>query len=96
MATYSTPPTTRESSTDSALLSTQVVSAVADAADCSRNDLPPLFEAIDPDALNDLFASPPRGERHTNGSVIFEYAGYEIDVHSSDGVTVRPIEELSG
>lgn len=44
----------------------------------------PLYEAIDPEALDELF-------RSGSGRVIFEYAGYEVTVESSGDVTVTPL-----
>jgi hypothetical protein len=85
-------PATTQSTVNSPVLSRQVVMAVANATDCSQDELPPLNEAIDPEALDRLFASTLGQKRRTDGRVVFEYAGFEIDVHSSDGITVRPVE----
>ena len=92
MAIDSTPPVTDRSAADSSPPSIQVVMAVADAAGRSQGELPPLHEAIDPEALDRLFAPTVSEERRTRGRVVFEYAGYEIEVDGSGGVTVRPVE----
>ncbi|WP_433632005.1 HalOD1 output domain-containing protein [Halomicrococcus sp. NG-SE-24] len=83
-------PTNSESLTD------QVIAAVADAADCSQRELPPLSEAINPDALDCLFAPTYSGETRTDGRVTFEYAGYEVDIHSSGDVSTNLVKKADG
>ncbi|WP_247003627.1 HalOD1 output domain-containing protein [Halosolutus gelatinilyticus] len=56
-----------------------IVSAVSDAEDCDPLSLPPLWDVIDSEALDELFA-PTRTGRHRAGSVRFDYAGYEVTV----------------
>ena len=63
-----------------------VVSAVAEASGVDMFELPPLYEAINPDALNELFTS--RSEPAV-GEVSFQYAGYDVTVHGSGVVRVR-------
>ena len=58
-----------------------VVEAVGAAADTPVLELPPLFDAIDPDALDALFAGRP-----TNGVVTFRYAGYDVTVRADGTV----------
>ena len=65
-----------------ATASEAVVATVADRADADPTDLPPLYDAIDPDALDAIF----RDGRP--GRVSFEYAGYEVTVCGRDQVTV--------
>ena len=60
--------------------STAVVLAVADELDRDELDLPPLGDAIDPDALDSLLRT-----ASSDVSVTFRYAGFEIDV-GTDGV----------
>ncbi|MFB6129826.1 MAG: HalOD1 output domain-containing protein [Salinigranum sp.] len=61
-----------------------VVEAVAAAAEVSPADVdPPLAAAIDPDALDRLFAP------DTDGRVTFPYAGHEVTVTSDGLVTVE-------
>ena len=63
-----------------------VISAVSDASGLDMFELPPLYEAIDPDALNELFTS--RSEPAV-GKVSFEYAGYDVVVCGTGVVEVR-------
>lgn len=66
-----------------------VVRVVAEATGDDREELPPLYEAIDPDALNAVFASTPGTERSA-GDVTFGYAGREVTVNAASEVVVRP------
>lgn len=64
-----------------------VIEAVAEATDSDPLDLPPLHEAIDPDALNTLF------DRHeTSTQVRFQYAGFEVEVQEG-AVEIEPLQE---
>ncbi len=59
------------------------------------SECPPLYEAIDPDALETLFAPLHRkSERH--GKVIFEYCGYEVTVHADRTIELESIDAESG
>lgn len=64
-------------------VSTRVLEAVAEANGTSPIELsPPLYEVIDPDALNALFRSGRRSE--SDLEVTFEYQGLEVTV-ADDG-----------
>ncbi|WP_083898767.1 HalOD1 output domain-containing protein [Natronococcus jeotgali] len=62
-----------------------VVSAVADAAGTDPLELPPLGNAINPEALNDLV-----GAERSPGleSISFEYAGYDVVVSGAGDIEV--------
>lgn len=65
-----------------------VVEAVADADGVHPSEItPPLYEAIDPEALDGLFASTHRTDR-TDGRLAFAYSGYEVTVHWNGQVSV--------
>ncbi|NUB91121.1 hypothetical protein HT576_08815 [Haloterrigena sp. SYSU A121-1] len=63
-----------------------VVSAVAEAEGIDPVNLPPLYNVVDPEALNALFTSDSGGV----SSVEFEYAGYSVVVRGEGTVEVRP------
>jgi len=67
-------------------LSTDVIYAIADyeGVDPLRLD-PPLFEAIDLDALDALFSGT---EAPSPATVTFSYKGYEVSVSSSGAVEI--------
>lgn len=46
----------------------------------------PLFDAINPEALDGLF-------RETTGHLVFSYHGYEVTVSSDGAVDVTPADE---
>lgn len=65
-----------------------VVSEVAKREDVPEKELqPPLFEVIDPDALNALVTNESSTENVV--SVSFDYAGYRITIDSDQTVTVK-------
>lgn len=64
-------------------VSGRVVQTVADRADSDPLELPPLYESVDPDAL-DAFV---RGT--ADGRVEFRYAGYAVTVDSRGEVEVE-------
>jgi hypothetical protein len=59
--------------------------AVSDATDRPPLELDPLAEALDPDALDALFA-----DRRTSGRVSFLYAGRSVTIAADRTVTVSP------
>ena len=73
---------------EDATASEAVVAAVADSVGADPTEIPSLYDAVDPDALNALFAD------GRPGSVSFEYAGHEVTVCGRDQVTVicEPLE----
>ena len=73
-------------------LSSAVVSAVAAAEGVDASELTePLFDVIDPDALDALFR--PNGATPLNGKLQFDYYGYEVTVYGNRQVEVHPLEE---
>lgn len=60
----------------------RVVQVVADHTDTDPLDLPPLYDAVDPDSLNAFVA-----QLHS-GTVDFGYAGYDVSVDSDGVVTL--------
>ena len=64
----------------------RIVRRVATATDSDPLELPPLYEAIDPDTLDSLV------EGMADGELSFAYAGYQVSVDSvgTVSVDVRP------
>lgn len=60
-----------------------IVEAVADAGEIDPTELPPLYNTIDPDALNALFRS-----SEMEMTAALSYHGYDIIVHSGGDITV--------
>ena len=71
-----------------------IVSGVAARTGCGVTDLPPLYDVVDPEALEQVFASPPGSRRQSNdGRFVFTYAGCEVMVDGDDELTVRLLED---
>lgn len=64
-----------------------VLSALADAAAREKIDLPPLYDSVDPEALDELV----EGAGSGSAAVQFEHCGYQVTA-SGDEVVVRPLE----
>lgn len=59
-----------------------VIHTVADARDTDPLDLPPLYNAIDPEALDTAV------DTTTTGEITFDYAGFTITVTDTTEVTL--------
>jgi hypothetical protein len=68
-------------------LSICVVEAVAEAIETDPKDLQPIYEAIDPDALNQLFES---AHQFRRGCIMFRYEGCSITVDADGWIAVSP------
>lgn len=69
-----------------------VVERIAELEGTTPGELsPPLYSAIDPEALDSLFAPTARSSR-TEGQLSFTYCGYEVDVRSTGEVSVADPE----
>jgi len=66
-------------------IGTLVLTTVGNATDTPVGELPPLYDAIDPDALDALFFG-----RDTEGCVRFQYAGHTVAVSADRTVDVSP------
>jgi hypothetical protein len=56
--------------------------AVADAVGCEITDLPPLYDVVDPDALDDVFAD------RDAGTVSFCYSDHRITVTETGEIEI--------
>lgn len=67
--------------------SEQVIRAVAEREGAEPIDLPPLFDAVDPDALDRM--------AEADVTISFEYVSYTVSVHGGKqrSVTVQPATE---
>lgn len=70
-------------------LSTTVISAVAAITGIEPTRLEPLYQRVDPDALDSLFR--PREETERTGcSLSFVLAGCEVTVHGRGEIVIQP------
>ena len=71
-----------------------IVSGVAACTGYGVTDLPPLYDVVDPEALEQVLASPSGSRRHSNdGRFVFTYAGCEVMVDGDDELTVWLLED---
>lgn len=93
MSSLSTSAKSAHASPDSQSGSEAVITAVADAKGVSTVDVnPPLYEVIDPDALDTVVASMTRRPDELTGRVEFPYSGYEVTITGDGHVSVTPDE----
>lgn len=71
-------------------VSTDVVRRVASAEGVEPTELPPLYGAIDPDALDRFLASVEVSRPIVSDAVQFRYAGYRVAVDADGEVTLSP------
>ena len=75
--------------TDDAPVSSAVIGAVATVRGNERSALDPLYECVDPDALNAVFApysdDTPRGD----GCITFTFNETDVTVHSRGEIVIR-------
>lgn len=74
-------------------MSARVVARVAEAAGVEPTDLDPLYDQVDPDALNELFEPTGDGTVRGPGTVILELAGHRVFAYSDGTVIVQSLAE---
>lgn len=70
----------------------KVITEIANREDVSPAELPPLYETLDPTALDQLFNHTTNAMR-MNGSVDFPYYGYEVTVHADGFLEITDLDE---
>lgn len=73
-------------------LSTAIVMTVSAATGCDCDDLPTLYDVIDPEALETVFAPLVSGK--PNAQVSFSYATCRVTVRDDRTVVVQPTERV--
>lgn len=71
--------------------STGVIETIAVAADREPMAIDPLYETLDPDALDRLIRSSETQSNDEGTTVQFVFAGYDVTVQSNGTVAVRPV-----
>ncbi|MFC7232298.1 HalOD1 output domain-containing protein [Saliphagus sp. GCM10025308] len=67
-----------------------IIDAVAAADGREPLSLPPLFDAIDPDALNRLVVQPRSGSIRRSWALSFEYGGWLVTVDADHRIVLEP------
>jgi len=65
-------------------ISAAVVRALGAVTDTPVQEVPALYDSVDPDALDALFR-----DRDAEGEVRFEHAGHRVTVHSSGEIRLE-------
>lgn len=71
-------------------VSEQVVETVANRTGADALELPPLYDAVDPEALDRVL------ERAANGEVSFRYAGQHVTVSADRTVSLDALGDAAG
>ncbi|ELY94989.1 hypothetical protein C483_01436 [Natrialba hulunbeirensis JCM 10989] len=66
----------------------RIVEAVAAHEQCGVTELPPLYDAVEPDAVCNLFAATATHNRST-GQVTFTYCEHRVTVDATGSVSVE-------
>lgn len=67
-----------------------VVRAVAAISGDEPFELTPLYEVVDPDALDALFLPTHDGPTEREGEVAFNYCGYRVEIRSYGVIEIHP------
>jgi hypothetical protein len=81
----------RYDSSEYASMTTAVVQAVASTTGVDVLELPPLHDAVDPDALDRLFERPDGSGVRDSGILSFCYGDCYVTVHASGYVDVEQL-----
>lgn len=67
-----------------------VIELLADVVGVDATDVGPIYEAVDPDALDRLFEDMPDGTARESGRVTFEVSDHTVRVYGSGRLVVWP------
>jgi hypothetical protein len=76
-------------------VSEAVVDVVSRSENCEPTSLPPLTDAVDPDALNHLFHSRSGGVGSRTGHISFVYSDSHVSIDHNEYITAEPIVDFS-
>ena len=69
-----------------------IVEHIAAKKSIPAESLEPLYEAVDPDALERLVTAEESTATPMMGKIVFNYSGYEVTVTSDGNVSSTPLE----
>ncbi|RBI60416.1 hypothetical protein DMJ13_19100 [halophilic archaeon] len=73
-------------------LAAAIITHIAAQKDVEPTTLDPLYEVIDPEALENLFAPQLDGTSRTDGQVEFAYSGYRVTITSDGDIQSTPLD----
>ncbi|RBI60848.1 hypothetical protein DMJ13_17975 [halophilic archaeon] len=74
-------------------LATAIVQHIAAQQNADPTSLEPIYDAINPDALTNLFGPQFDGTSRTDGQVVFTYSGYRVTVTNDGSIQATPLDE---
>lgn len=77
-----------DQSAQTSAVSDEVIAAVADATETDPLALEPLYKTVDPEALDELFATDPLGTDRSPDNVTFSYNGCDVTITGDGSVHV--------
>ena len=78
-------------------LSSRLVTTLADAKGVDPTELsPPLYDVIDPEALDSLFRPTQNGNGRSYGEITFRHGDFEVTVDSEGSVDVEELQVVGG
>lgn len=75
-------------------VTTAVLRAVSAVTGMQPDPLHPLYEVVDPDALDALFGRRPNGVPRTGGRLSFNYSRCRITIDDGEVLTIEPFESM--
>ncbi|WP_435074505.1 HalOD1 output domain-containing protein [Halorubrum sp. HHNYT27] len=69
--------------------SESVIQGISEAEGVDEESIDPLFNTIDPDALDQIFRNLSNGPNRTGGKVEFTHEGYDVTVWADGGVSIE-------
>ena len=73
-------------------LADAVIAALVEASGTPATEIPPLYETVDPDALENLFGARINGPDRIRGRISFHHYGYCVTIDGTD-ITVQSVVE---
>lgn len=73
---------------DSESPSEKAIRKLATAEGIDQADLDPIFNSVEPDALDAIFQNLSNGPARDEGKVEFTHEGYTVTVHADGGVSI--------
>lgn len=77
--------------TDAGSLSEEIICAIVRHSEREHDDLHPLGEHLDPDAIDALFEGTATGTPRVDAQLAFRYEGYRVDVDTNGLVQIQRV-----
>jgi hypothetical protein len=75
-------------------LSTTVIRTIEAVVGVQSTELPPLYDVVDPDALDQLFRPADTEQQRTPDRLTVHYAGFHATIHADGEIIFHPTKQL--